>query len=314
LSKKLKLYGKIDIQELAKFGNLEFLAKQVVEGFITGLHKSPYHGFSVEFAEHRLYNKGESTRYIDWKLFARTDKLFVKRFEEETNLRCRFVLDASSSMYFPKIDKTNSLNKLGYSVYAIASLIELLKKQREGVGLTIFDNKIITETAIKTSATHIKQMYVELEHLMDGQGENINRETDFTDVLHEVAENSHKRSLVILFSDFFTKHSIDDLSDAFLHLRHNKHEVVLFNVLDKSKELEFNFPNKPTAFVDLETGQKLKLQPSEIKNQYKAKMETYISELKLRCSQFKIDFIDVDINEPIEFVLQQYLIKRSKIN
>ena len=120
--------------------------------------------------------------------------------------------------------------------------------------------------------------------------------------------------LIILFSDFFTKHSIADLSDAFLHLRHNKHEVVLFNVLDKSKELEFNFPNKPTAFVDLETGQKLKLQPSEIKNQYKTKMEAYISELKLRCSQFKIDFVDVDINEPIEFVLQQYLIKRSKIN
>lgn len=307
------MYGKIDIQELAKFGNIEFLAKQVVEGFITGLHKSPYHGFSVEFAEHRLYNKGESTKYIDWKLFARTDKLFVKRFEEETNLRCRFVLDASSSMYFPKIDKTNTLNKLGFSVYAIASLIELLKKQREGVGLTIFDNKIIAETAIKTSATHLKQMYVELEHLMNGQADNLNRETNFTEVLHEIAENSHKRSVVVLFSDFFTNHSIDHLSDAFLHLRHNKHEVILFNVLDKNKELEFNFPNKPTAFIDLETGQKLKLQPSEIKNQYKAKMESYISELKLKCSQFKIDFIDVDINEPIDFVLQQYLIKRSKI-
>ena len=313
MSKKIKLYGKIDIQELAKFGNIEFLAKQVVEGFITGLHKSPYHGFSVEFAEHRLYNKGESTKYIDWKLYARTDKLFVKRFEEETNLRCRFVLDASSSMYFPKIDKANVLNKLGFSVYAIASLIELLKKQREGVGLTIFDTKIITETAIKTSATHLKQMYVELEHLMNGQSENLNRKTNFTDVLHEIAENSHKRSVVVLFSDFFTEHSIEDLSDAFLHLRHNKHEVILFNVLDKNKELDFNFPNKPTAFIDLETGERLKLQPSEIKNQYKAKMKAYISELKLKCSQFKIDFIDVDINESIDFILQQYLIKRSKI-
>lgn len=307
------MYGKIDIQELAKFGNLEFLAKQVVEGFITGLHKSPYHGFSVEFAEHRLYNKGESTRYIDWKLYARTDKLFVKRFEEETNLRCRFVLDASSSMYFPKIDGQNNLNKLGYSVYAIASLIELLKKQREGVGLTVFDNKIITETAIKTSATHLKLMYAELEKLMSGQEKSLERETDFTDVLHEVAENTHKRSLVVVFSDFFTSHSIDELADAFLHLRHNKHEVVLFNVLDKEKELDFAFPNKPTAFVDLETGQKLKLHPSEIKEQYKNKMKTYISELKLKCTQFKIDFVDVDINEPIEFVLQQYLIKRSKI-
>jgi uncharacterized protein (DUF58 family) len=307
------LYGKIDIQELAKFGNLEFLAKQIVEGFITGLHKSPYHGFSVEFAEHRLYNKGESTKYIDWKLFARTDKLFVKRFEEETNLRCRFVLDASSSMYFPKVDGQNKLNKLGFSIYAIASLMELLKKQREGVGLTIFDDKIITETAIKTSVTHLKQMYVELEGLMDGQTENLSRETDFTEVLHEIAENTHKRSLVILFSDFFTNHSIEKLADAFLHLRHNKHEVILFNVLDKGKELDFDFPNKPTAFVDLETGQKLKLHPSEIKLEYQKKMKSYISDLKLKCTQFKIDFVDIDINESIDFVLQQYLIKRSKI-
>ena len=180
------MYGKIDIQELAKFGNLELLAKQVVEGFITGLHKSPFHGFSVEFAEHRLYNKGESTKYIDWKLFAKTDKLFVKRFEEETNLRCRLVLDASSSMYFPRLGKQNTLNKLGYSVYAIASLIELLKKQREGVGVTIFDDKIIEETAIKTSVTHIKQIYNSLERLMNGQEESLNRSTNFMDVLHEV--------------------------------------------------------------------------------------------------------------------------------
>jgi len=309
----LSLYGKIDIQELVKFGNLEFLAKQVVEGFITGLHKSPNHGFSVEFAEHRIYNKGESTRYIDWKLYARTDKLFVKRFEEETNLRCRFVLDASSSMYFPKIDKQNSLNKIGYSVYAIASLIELLKKQREGVGITVFDNKIITETAIKTSPAHLRLMYAELEKLMSGQTNSLNRETDFTDVLHEIAENTHRRSLVVVFSDFFTSHSIEELADAFLHLRHNKHEVVLFNVLDKAKELEFNFPNKPTAFVDLETGEKIKLHPSEIKEKYKTKMDSYVSELKLKCTQFKIDFVDVDISEPIEFILQKYLIKRSKI-
>ena len=309
----MSLYGKIDIQELVKFGNLEFLAKQVVEGFITGLHKSPNHGFSVEFAEHRIYNKGESTRYIDWKLYARTDKLFVKRFEEETNLRCRFVLDASSSMYFPKIDKQNSLNKIGYSVYAIASLIELLKKQREGVGITVFDNKIITETAIKTSPAHLRLMYAELEKLMSGQTNSLNRETDFTDVLHEIAENTHRRSLVVVFSDFFTSHSIEELADAFLHLRHNKHEVVLFNVLDKAKELEFNFPNKPTAFVDLETGEKIKLHPSEIKEKYKTKMDSYVSELKLKCTQFKIDFVDVDISEPIEFILQKYLIKRSKI-
>jgi uncharacterized protein (DUF58 family) len=308
------LYGKIDILELAKFGNLEFLAKQVVEGFITGLHKSPFHGFSVEFAEHRLYNKGESTKYIDWKLYARTDKLFVKRFEEETNLRCRFVLDASSSMYFPKNDSSSSnLNKIGYSVYAIASLVELLKKQREGVGVTIFDDKILTETAIKTSVPHLKRIYAELENIMTGQLESLGRPTKFTDVLHEVAENSPKRSLIILFSDFFSGQSIDELTDAFLHLRHNKHEVILFNILDKSKELDFEFSNVPTSFVDLETGNKVKLQPNMVKEAYQKRMTSFLSELKLKCIQFKIDFVDVDISESIEFILQQYLIKRSKI-
>jgi uncharacterized protein (DUF58 family) len=307
------VYGKIDIQELAKFGNLEFLAKQVVEGFITGMHQSPFHGFSVEFAEHRLYNTGESTKYIDWKLFARTDKLFVKRFEEETNLRCRFVLDCSSSMYFPKLNNQKVLNKLGFSVYAIASLIELLKKQRDGVGMTAFDNHIVAETAIKTSGKHLKMIYAQLENLMTEQDSSLNRKTNFTEVLHEIAENTHRRSLVVVFSDFFSTQSLDELADTFLHLKHNKHEVILFNVLDKSKEIDFNFPNQPTSFVDLETGEKIKLHPSEIKKTYQNKILNYINELKLKCSQFKIDYIDVDINEPIDFVLQQYLIKRSKI-
>ena len=143
------MYKKIDIQELAKFGNLEFVAKQVVEGFITGMHRSPFHGFSVEFAEHRLYNTGESTRHIDWKLYAKTDKLFVKRYEEETNLRCRMILDVSSSMFFPEISEDYPLNKLGFSVYAMASLIEILKKQRDGVGLTVFSDDILLDTAIR---------------------------------------------------------------------------------------------------------------------------------------------------------------------
>ncbi len=307
------MYGKIDIQELAKFGNLEFLAKQVVEGFITGMHQSPFHGFSVEFAEHRLYNTGESTRYIDWKLYARTDKLFVKRFEEETNLRCRFVLDCSSSMYFPKVNHKEELNKLGFSVYSIASLIELLKKQRDGVGITAFDTHIVNETAIKTSSKHLKMIYAQLETLMTQQDNSLNRKTNFTEVLHEIAENTHRRSLVIVFSDFFSPHSLEQLSDAFLHLRHNKHEVILFNILDHSKEVQFDFPNQPTAFVDLETGEKVKLHPSEVKTSYQNKINANIKDLKLKCSQFKIDFIDVDINEPIDFVLQQYLIKRSKI-
>ena len=307
------MYGKIDIQELAKFGNLEFVAKQVVEGFITGMHRSPFHGFSVEFAEHRLYNTGESTRHIDWKLFAKTDKLFVKRYEEETNLRCRIILDISSSMYFPEISKDYPLNKLGFSVYSIASLIEILKKQRDGVGITVFEDEIKFETAVKTSTAHHKRIYHELEQVMVQQQANLNRKTKLTDVLHEVAENNHKRSLVIIFSDFFSEESRDDLTDAFLHLKHNKHEVLLFNILDKKHEVNLEFPNKPTTFVDLETGEKVKLHPGEIKKGFKQEVERVTKELKEVCTQFKIDFIEVDIQEGVEFVLQQYLIKRQKM-
>ncbi|MBL7897137.1 MAG: DUF58 domain-containing protein [Crocinitomicaceae bacterium] len=307
------MYGKIDIQELAKFGNLEFVARQVVEGFITGLHRSPFHGFSVEFAEHRIYNTGESTRHIDWKLYAKTDKLFIKRYEEETNLRCRIILDISSSMYFPEISKEYPLNKLGFSVYAIASLIELLKSQRDGVGLTIFEDGIKFDSAIKTSNAHHKMLFHELEKRMSAQQETLNRTTSVVNTLHEIAENNHKRSLIILFSDFFTNESMDELTDAFLHLKHNKHEVLLFNVVDKKHELNFEYPNRPTTFIDLETGEKIKLHPGEIKDFYKNQVDEAMNALKLKCTQFKIDFIEADIQEGLAFVLQQYLIKRQKI-
>jgi len=307
------MYGKIDIQELAKFGNLEFVAKQVVEGFITGMHRSPYHGFSVEFAEHRLYNTGESTRHIDWKLYAKTDKLFIKRYEEETNLRCRIILDISSSMYFPEISEEYPLNKLGFSIYSIASLIEMLKAQRDGVGLTVFEDGIKLDTALKTSTAHHRMLYHELEKLMTPQQETLNHKTSLVNMLHEVAENNHKRSLVILFSDFFTGESMDDLTDAFLHLKHNKHEVLLFNVVDKKHELDFEYPNKPTTFIDLETGEKVKLHPAEIKLAFQKEVEQITKELKLKCSMFKIDFVEADIKEGVTFVLQQYLIKRQKI-
>lgn len=307
------MYGKIDIQELPKFGNLELLAKQVVEGFITGLHRSPFHGFSVEFSEHRLYNPGESTKNIDWKLYARTDKLFIKRFEEETNLRCRFVLDISSSMYFPEVNSENKINKLGYSVYAIASLMALLKKQRDAGGISLFDHKIIAETAIKSSKKHHKLIYNELESAMKRQDESLNKETKLIQVLHQIAESTHKRSLIVIFSDLFSTESVEDLTEAFLHLKHNKHEVILFHVVDRDKEIEFNFINKPTEFVDLETGTKIKVHPNEVKNIYQKRINQRLVELKLKCSQFKIDYVETDINQGVEFTLQQYLIKRSKM-
>lgn len=304
---------KLTKNSIAQFGNLELLAKQVVEGFITGLHKSPFHGFSVEFAEHRLYNKGESTKHIDWKLYARTDKLFVKRYEEETNLRCQFMLDVSSSMLFPQSD--TNLNKLEFSSFAIASLIELLKKQRDAVGLSLFADDFKLETPAKTNMAHQRYVYAELEKLLEKDNQIQGKSTHIVEAIHHFAEKIHRRSLVFIFSDMFDGELLqnEESFSALQHLRHKKHDVVLFHVYDKSKEIEFEYENRPYIFVDMESGEELKLNPSQIREQYKSQISEYQSKLKLKCGQYQIDYVPTDISEGVYPVLLQYLIKRSKI-
>ncbi len=302
-----------DNQQIREFSNLELLAHQVVEGFIIGLHKSPFHGFSVEFAEHRIYNQGESTKNIDWKVFARTDKLFSKKFEEETNLRCHIVLDASSSMYFPTKEKQGDLDKMRFSILATAALMNLLKRQRDAFGLTIFDSEIRTHTADKSSGQHYQLLLSYLEKLL--QDGIHGKSTSAAATLHQVADSIHKRSLVIIFSDMFENISeADELFSALQHLKYAKHEVVLFHVSDKSKELEFEYENRPYLFVDLETGEKIKLQSNEVKSFYKENMQKYLHQLKLKCMQFKIDLVEADINEGFKPILQSYLLKRSKMS
>ena len=306
----------INQQELQQFGHLELIAKQVVEGFITGLHKSPFHGFSVEFAEHRLYNTGESTKHIDWKLFARSEKLFVKRFEEETNLRCQIVIDNSSSMYFPEIDiqsEGEGFNKISFSVYCAAAIMYLLKKQRDAVGLSIFSESIEAHTPQKSSSVHHKLLHQELEESLKSRDKY--KKTFATVALHQVAENIHKRSLVIIFSDMMDNSTIEDeLFSALQHLRHNKHEVILFHVVDKQKELDFAFENRPYRFVDMESGEEVKVHPNEVKEKYIRSMDSYKKELMLRCGQYKIDFVEADVNLGFKQVLLPYLIKRSKMH
>ena len=296
---------------LAQFGNLELLAKQVVEGFITGLHKSPFHGFSVEFAEHRIYNRGESTRHIDWKLFGRTEKMFTKKYEEETNLRCQIVLDISSSMYFPK----ESISKLEFSMYAAASIIELLKRQRDAVGLSLFHRELILHTHAKSNVAHHRYLYAELEkhfHLYD---ERIKQETNTHKLLHEIAELTHKRSLVIIFSDFIDDPTkLDALFEGLQHLRHNKHEVILFHVFDHSKEFNFELDNRPFKLVDMETGEKITVQPAEIKKHYTEGIQRYFKEIEMRCANFRIDFMPAPIGEGYIQILTEFLIKRQKMS
>jgi len=306
----------ISQNELKTIENLEFFAAQVVEGFITGLHKSPYHGFSVEFAEHRLYNRGESTRHIDWKLFARTDKLFVKRYEEETNLRCQLVIDQSSSMHFP-VQKTLSAelpNKIGFSVLASAALMNLFKRQRDAVGLSIFSEELQVHTAAKTSSSHHKRLLWELESIAKPFDVDNKKTTYVVKALHEVAERVHQRSLVILFSDFLDNpETSEDVFSALQHLKYNKHEVIIFHVVDRSQELDLDFESRLHQFIDLETGEELKVNPAELQDAYRERMHAYEKDLKLRCGQYKIDFVPVDCSKGFEPVLLSYLLKRKKL-
>ena len=288
---------------------IDFLAKKLVEGFITGLHKSPYHGFSVEFAEHRLYNNGESTRHIDWKVFAKTDKLFTKRYEEETNLRCHLLIDASSSMRYPQ----DSQAKLHFSIYAAAALSWLLHKQRDAVGLTIFADKIIEQSEVRSTQSHIHKLFILLEGLLKSSSQQL--PTNISSVLHEVANTIHKRSLVVIFSDMFSgSESYEELISALMHLRHNKHEVILFHVADHETEVSFNFADRPHLFIDLESGKKIKLQPSQVKLSYAAKAQAELTYLKNKCGQLGIEFVAVDTKDDYNHIFNSFLIKRSKMN
>ncbi len=300
-----------DINELKKFDNLELLARQVVEGFITGLHKSPFHGFSVEFSEHRLYNTGESTRNIDWKLYGKTDKLFVKRFEEETNLRCRIIIDTSSSMLFPYKEK-NIRSKLYFSVLSAAAIIHLLKKQRDAAGLTLFSEETELHTQEKMSSSHSRLLFSYLNKLLTDRTE-LNKKTNPARLLHLISEKIHKRSLVIIFSDMFSSEEPEKLFSALQHLKHNKHEVILFHVTDKLHELELQYSNRPYRFVDMETGEVVKLNPNDIRDSFVNSSKKYAEELKLKCGQYKIDFVEADVNTDFKDILIPFLIRRSKM-
>ena len=306
----------ISHENLSRFGSLEFLARQVVEGFITGMHKSPFHGFSVEFAEHRLYNSGESTRHIDWKLFGRTEKLFVKRFEEETNLRCQMVIDRSSSMYFPLKESPdfNRPDKFLFSVYAAASLMELMRRQRDAVGLSLFDDKVQLHTKARSNRAHHQFLLAQLEKLIGHEVERKGNRTATAEALHQITEMSHQRSLIIIFSDMLDEESrTEEVFPALQHLRYNKHEVVLFHVVDHSIETKLELDDRPYKFVDLESGEKIKLNPLHIRETYVKAMQKRKENLKLRCRQYAIDYVEADINRGYNQILMEYLIKRTKL-
>ncbi len=293
--------------------NLALLARQVVEGFITGMHKSPFHGFSVEFSEHKLYNTGESTRHIDWKLFAKTEKLYTKKYEEETNLRCHIIIDHSTSMQYPKVQQPSlsNLNKVGFSAVASACLLEILKRQRDAVGLSVYSDTYEYYAPEKGSERHRKMILHQLEALLEAESKT---QTETYTILHEIAEKIHRRSLIFLFTDMFqTSKNEEELFDALRHLKYNKHEVVLFHVLDAKTELNFDFDSTPKKFVDVETGETLSLYSDQMQEQYQDLVQDYVKALKNSCLQYGIDYVPVDIAQGFDSVLTSYLISRQKM-
>lgn len=293
--------------------NLQLLASQIVEGMTAGIHKSPFHGFSSEFAEHKVYNKGESTKHIDWKLFAKTDKMFTKRYEEETNLRCHLILDNSASMHYPKVNNfsIDNLNKIGFSVLASAVLMQLLKKQRDAVGLSVYGSDYDFYAPEKGSERHFNLILSQLEHALYSSPKAA--DTNTVKYLHQIAEKLHKRSLVFFFTDMFQYSTqTEELFEALRHLKYNKHEVVLFHTLDVNTEVEFDFDNTPKAFVDVETNEKVELYAQNIKSAYTKEVKRYIADIKLECAKYNIKYVPVPVSENFEKIVNSYLVEKQR--
>ncbi len=302
-----------EINEIQGFKNLELLASQVVEGYISGLHKSPFHGFSAEFAEHKIYNQGESTKHIDWKLFAKTDKLYTKRFEEETNLRCHLVIDNSSSMHYPETKQfsINTLNKIGFSVLASAAIMDLLKRQRDTVGLSVYSNNYDYYSSEKGSERHHQMILGKLSEIIENPSKQTTTKTYRS--LHEIADKLKRRSMVFLFTDMFeTETQEEQLFEALQHLKYNKHEVVLFHILDKAKEQLFDFSNRPGRYVDVETGEYVNLYADTVKDSYQKAITNYFTNLKLKCGQYRINYVPVDCKGDFSTILTTFLVERKK--
>ena len=313
----LETDGLMDLQkELNKTGgfkNLDLLAKQVVEGFIAGMHKSPFHGFSAEFAEHKIYNQGESTKHIDWKLYAKTDKLFTKRYDEETNLRCHLIVDNSSSMHYPELRtfSIDHLNKIAFTALASASLMHILKKQRDAIGMSVYSDSYTYYAPEKGSERHHQMLLHQLSELVLSKPEN--KQTDTYTFLHQIAEKIKRRSLIFFFTDMLqTSVNQEKLFEALRHLKYNKHEVVLFHVFDKEKEVLFDFDNSPKRYVDVETGEHINLYAENIRDNYKEAVRTYFEAIKLKCGQYRIKYVEADINKKFDNILTTYMVERQK--
>ncbi len=301
----------LDPRALSELNNMELRARLIVEGFITGMHKSPYHGFSVEFAEHRPYNPGDELKRVDWKVFGKTDRYYVKQYEEETNLRNYIVLDTSSSMRYRYSGK---LTKLEYASYLAAGLQYLMVKQRDATGLIGFDSSVHTVMPPKSTRAYLRTTTARLEAFNDSTTTRGSR-TAAASALHEVADRIGRRSLVVIMTDLFenmAEHG--ELLRALKHLRHKKHEVLVFHILEGHTERRFKFPDVPMLFRDMETGEQISVHPGQIREQYQEAVAAFTNRFRRSCLEFNIDFEELDTSLSYETALLGYLNKRSRLS
>ncbi len=296
---------------ISRLGPLELKARQIVEGFIAGLHKSPFYGFSVEFAEHRSYYPGDEIRHIDWKVYGKSERFFVKQYEEETNLRCHLILDTSTSMQFRHFSE---YTKLDYAITFGAALLYLMHKQRDACGLITFDDALRQFIPAKSSYAHLRHIFSGLETIQRDINTTKRRKTASSQVLHEIAERLHRRSLVIVITDLFENiQEQDALLSSLKHFKHKNHEVILFHVLEKRSERELDFPDQRFVFEDLETGFQMDLIPAQIKEDYKKKISAYFERFKRVCRENRIDYVEIDTESDIELGLLSFLNKRRAV-
>jgi uncharacterized protein (DUF58 family) len=291
----------LDPKVVSKLQGLDLIAKLVVEGFMTGLHKSPYHGFSVEFAEHRQYMPGDPMKHVDWKLYGKSDRFYVKIYEEETNLRAHLLVDASASMGYAS---PGNLTKFQYASFLAAALAHMMVVQQDAVGLLLFRDKVDRMIPPRSSASHLKVLLNELERAEPAST------TRMGSALERLAERIKRRGLIILLSDLFDEPS--SVLRALKHFRHRQHEVVVFHVLDPH---EINFPfREETGFVDMETGEEIMTQPWEIASEYRRKFEAWSEAYQRVCLENRIEYVRLSTETPYDVALLRYLEKRKRLH
>jgi uncharacterized protein (DUF58 family) len=293
-------YRFVEPAALARVKNLALVARGVVEGFISGLHSSPYKGFSVEFAEHRKYSPGDNPRHLDWRILGRTDRLYIKQYEEETNLRAQVLLDTSASMGYRH---GAGLTKLEYGSFLTAVLAQLMIRQQDAVGLTTFDSQVRLDMPARSSPRHFDEMMHQLEAVRPGQT------TDLGVTLNRLADRFKRRCLIVVISDLYG--DLDAVERALHHFRHKRHEVIVFHVLDRA-EIDFPFRELAT-FVDVETGSRLQVDPAYVREDYRRQIEAFIERCRRTCADCQIDYVMTDTSVPYDFMLSRYLSKRTQL-